>query len=415
MIALDRANPAAGLLFTLMFLGAGCGGASSPSSHPTPPAAVMQISDELELAHVRLTEKAEKRLGVAVFEVKRQTVSNRRAYPGVVVVPPQKQTTLFAPVAGTVEYTGPEPLAVGTAVTRGQSLFSLLPLQTAGDFALGPAQIDQLNANRIAVEQSAAAIATRIAVAEAELQAAEIELRRSTELFEQKVGSRKRVDDAVARRNIARETVEAAKREKQTIRRVDHAPKPWSPTPLSQVAPMSGTILRVMVSSGQSVSAGQPLLDLVDLGRLWIRVRVPQSEASEVLAQEAEVSVSGQNFQAKPVKGPPTADQTTSTFDLYYELENSRDSLGPDQRVTATLALKGAGQHLVVPAASILYDIHGGAWVYVRTEPQTYRRVRVVVESLRDGLAVLSEGPEPGVQVVADGAAEIFGVEFGND
>ncbi len=394
----------------------GAGGAHAPSSHMTPPAAVMQISDELELASVRLTEKAEKRLGVSVVPAKRQAISDHRTYPGVTVLPPQSQTTLLAPAAGTVEYTGPQPLAVGTVVAKGQSLFSLVPLQTAGDFAMGPAQIDQLNANRIIVEQSAAAIATRIAVAEAELEAAEIELRRSNELFEQQVGSRKRVDDAVARRNIAQKTVEAAQREKQTIRRVDHAPKPWSPTPLSQVAPLSGTILRVMVSSGQSVSAGQPLLDLVDLGQLWIRVRVPQSEASEVLPQEvAAISVSGKKFQAKPVKGPPTADQLTSTFDLYYQVENSRESLGPDQRVMATLALKGAGQYLVVPAASILYDIHGGAWVYVRTEPQTYRRVRVVVESLRDGLAVLSEGPELGVQVVADGAAEIFGVEFGND
>lgn len=376
----------------------------------------MQISSELELANVRLSEKAEKRLGVTVFAVKREKIANRRSYPGVVVVPPQSQTTLMAPVAGTVDYVGPQPLAVGTAVSRGQSLFSLMPMQTSGDFALGPGQVDQLNSNRIAVEQSAAAIQTRIDVAEADLAGAQIELRRSTELFEQKVGSRKRVDDATVRRNLAQETLDAAKREKKTLRRVDDVPKAWSPSPVVQDSPLSGTMLRVLVSSGQSVSAGQPMLDLVDLSRLWIRVRVPQAEAKDVVRQEpAGISVSGHDVQARSVKGPPTADQLTSTLDLYYEVNNPQAVLGPDQRVMASLALKGSGEHLVVPTGAILYDINGGSWVYVRTEPRVYRRVRVLVDMAVDGKTVLAEGPEPGTEVVVDGAAEIFGVEFGND
>ena len=407
------------LILLVASLLAGCGGANSSksSAHSTPPAEVMQISDELELATVRLTPKADQRLGISVAPVQLQDVVNRRPYPGVVVVPPESQTALLAPVAGTVHYTGPGPLAMGTAVSQGQSLFSLEPLQTPDDFALGPAQRDQLNTSRITVEQSAAALQGRIEIAKAELKAAKIEQDRAVQLYEQKVGSRRMVDQTTARVKMAEETLKAAERERKTLRQVDRRPQEWSPAPLPQRAPITGTILRTPVASGQSVSAGQPLLELVNLGRLWARVRVPLAEAKDILKdEEAIIVLPDGEIRATPVKGPPTADQTTSTIDLYYVFENRGYTLSPDQRMEVSLPLKGSGRNLVVPTASVLYDHHGGTWVYVRTEPLIYKRVRVVVDrALENGRSVLLEGTEVGTQVVVDGAPELFGVEFGND
>jgi membrane fusion protein, heavy metal efflux system len=42
-----------------------------------------------------------------------------------------------------------------------------------------------------------------------------------------------------------------------------------------------------------------------------------------------------------------------------------------------------------------------------------YSRQRVVVTDVSGPLAVLSQGPAEGMRVVTDGAAELFGVEFG--
>ncbi|MCA9781315.1 MAG: hypothetical protein KC800_31570, partial [Candidatus Eremiobacteraeota bacterium] len=189
------------LLLLIASLLSGCSGRPStqPSGHPAPPAEVMQISDELQLATVKLTAKADQRLGISVHPVQKTDVANRRPYPGVVVVPPENQTVLLAPVAGTVHYTGPGALAMGTAVSQGQPLFSLEPLQTKDDFALGPAQLDQLNTSRITIEQSAAALQGRIDIAKADLKAAKIEQERAVQLFEEKVGSRRRVDETTAR------------------------------------------------------------------------------------------------------------------------------------------------------------------------------------------------------------------------
>jgi len=67
---------------------------------------------------------------------------------------------------------------------------------------------------------------------------------------------------------------------------------------------------------------------------------------------------------------------------------------------------------LLVPWSSVLYDIHGAAWVYEQTEPRTYERRRVELKHVDEDKAVLSAGPHPGSKIVTDGAAELFGREF---
>ncbi len=66
-----------------------------------------------------------------------------------------------------------------------------------------------------------------------------------------------------------------------------------------------------------------------------------------------------------------------------------------------------------MPWAAVLHDIHGGQWVYEQIAPQTFVRRRIAVDRVAGTAAVLSRGPKPGSQIVTDGAAELFGTEFG--
>ena len=161
---------------------AGCGG-SKPSkpAHPTPPATVMQISKETELASVRLTAQSEQRLGVSLVKVKQQHLVSRRPYPAIVVVPPQNLTTLTAPLTGTVHVIGSQALAVGTPVVQGEPLFSVTPLLVE-NYALGPSQQLSLQASQLSFKQSEDAIHTRINNATVEVEAAQIDFRRPAKL-----------------------------------------------------------------------------------------------------------------------------------------------------------------------------------------------------------------------------------------
>ncbi|ODT57223.1 hypothetical protein ABS71_20375 [bacterium SCN 62-11] len=394
----------------IALLMAGCGGTKSPkpSSHSKPPATVMQISNEMQLASVTLTEQAERRLGISTAAVKRQPVETRRPYPGIVVVPPQNLTMLMAPMAGTLRYAGSP--AVGASVRQGEPIFSVVPMLVE-NYALGPTQEMGLKSTRLTLKQNEDAILTRINNAKVEVEASLIDLKRAEQLFKEQVGSRKRVDDAKARAQLGQEVLDSANRELATVRQITRQDTTPTASPMTQAAPMSGTISKIQVASGQAVSAGQPVLELSNLQHLWLRVRIPQAEAAEI--QREETARVG-STEAVPVRGAPTGDQLTSSLDLYYAVENGR--LNPDQRVEVSLPLKGSQQQLLVPTASILYDIHGGSWVYLRKKPQQFERARVQVEfSTEGGQSVLTQGPKVGSTVVVHGAAELFGIEFGND
>ena len=107
----------------------------------------------------------------------------------------------------------------------------------------------------------------------------------------------------------------------------------------------------------------------------------------------------------------PTRRRPVSTSTTRWRIRTS----GSSRASASPSGCRGARAEtgLVVPKAALLHDAYGGTWVYVVREPQVYSRQRVVVTDISGPLAVLSQGPVEGMRVVTDGAAELFGVEFG--
>ncbi|HET8550133.1 MAG TPA: hypothetical protein VFL57_19115, partial [Bryobacteraceae bacterium] len=117
---------------------------------------------------------------------------------------------------------------------------------------------------------------------------------------------------------------------------------------------------------------------------------------------------------ATRVLAPPTADPLAVTTDVYFELANPDRQLSPGQRLAVPLPSRASGRKgLLVPASAVVYDIHGGTWVYVVDAPHAYRRQRVELLQKEGSAAVVSRGLTPGAKVVTAGAAELFGTEFG--
>jgi hypothetical protein len=67
----------------------------------------------------------------------------------------------------------------------------------------------------------------------------------------------------------------------------------------------------------------------------------------------------------------------------------------------------------VVPYAAVFYDLNGATWVYTNLEPLTFVRASISVDYIDGDLAVLSDGPPSGTEVVTVGAPELYGTEFG--
>jgi Cu/Ag efflux pump CusA len=78
-----------------------------------------------------------------------------------------------------------------------------------------------------------------------------------------------------------------------------------------------------------------------------------------------------------------------------------------------TAAVSEAAGGLAVPYAAVVYDPDGGAWAFVEQDTGVYQRTPIAITSVDGDLVRVSEGPEPGTQVVTVGAAELVGVEAG--
>jgi hypothetical protein len=88
--------------------------------------------------------------------------------------------------------------------------------------------------------------------------------------------------------------------------------------------------------------------------------------------------------------------------------EASVDRLGIE-----TAPVTGNPGGLAMPYAAVVYDAEGGTWTFIEVEPGVYRRAEIRIESIDGDEARLSDGPDPGTDVVTVGAAELVGVEAG--
>jgi hypothetical protein len=121
-----------------------------------------------------------------------------------------------------------------------------------------------------------------------------------------------------------------------------------------------------------------------------------------------------QSVQARPVlNAPPSGDPASSTIHLFYGLPNADARLKPGERVLVSIPVAGNHMWTAVPWSSIVFDTNGGTWLYESLGARRYSRRRVDVDHNAAGVAYLNAGVSAGTQVVTQGAAELWGFEFG--
>ena len=386
------------------------------------PAKVAQPGDEQTLNTITLTAKAKERLGIDTVGMTPADRQRKRTFGGEVVVPSGQTIVVSAPIAGTLSAPeGGEVPSLGGSVTEGQEVLTFTPMLTPEREVLTPAE-------RVRVAQSKADIATaqieaerQVEATKVQVEAAKIAYDRAVQLLENKAGSQRTVDQSDAELKLAREaqtTAELCYKFLSGIR-LDEDAGEETPRAKAITAPVSGVLQMIDVAPGETVAAGEVLFHVVRLDRVWIRVPIYVGNRLDIDTEhDAAIAEYGQGPEAptrsaKYVSAPPSADPAATTVDLFYELTNDDGRLYPGQKVAVTLTMRSETQCLVVHSSAILYDIHGGAWVYEEIAPLTYVRRRVQVEYTDGENAVLAAGPEPKARIVTDGAAELFGTEFG--
>jgi hypothetical protein len=124
---------------------------------------------------------------------------------------------------------------------------------------------------------------------------------------------------------------------------------------------------------------------------------------------------SAKPFSLEPYKENGSGNaSSTSELSRVVLTEPAVTRLGLETAPVRTVSTGGKARP-VVPFSAVVYDPKGVAWVYTATAPRSYLRQRLTIDRVAGGLAVFSSGPSVGTEVVATGAAELFGaeIEFG--
>jgi len=383
-----------------------CRGPTKAASHTT------TSPSESALGRVTLTAEAEQRLGIpaGLLPVAQRALTARRLLGGEILAVPGRAAWLMAAHAGVVQSPAGALFPVpGSRVRAGQVLALLAPL-------LAPTERLQISSARVDAD-------AQVARAQVQQEAAELAFHRAERLLAAQVAGTKLLDEAKAQLDTAQAALRSSLAQRDAV--LGSPGRAGAMAMVAVEAPIDGVLREVRVTLHQQVSAGAPLFEVVADKPLWVRVPVPSTELAQLaVAAPAQVAAlaaapSAPSILAQPVQPPPlTTQPQQGLVDRYFMLPEST-GLQLGQRVSVWLALSGAEVSPVVPAASILYDPSGGAWLYERTAAQVFTRRHVEVVRLEDGLAVLSSrslttaGLHLGSSVVTAGAMELYGAEFG--
>lgn len=378
---------------------------SSPADKPPSPAGVGKIVKEEELNTVTLTEEAEKRIGLAVAPVEKKAVRRVRVYGGEVAVPAGRSILVAAPLGGTLKAPVGGVMKAGQSVKTGKVVFHLTPLLTPD--------------GRATLAASLAEAEGLVNNAKTQVNLTKIALDRAKRVQNQGAGSQRQVDEADAAYNLATKTRDAATARQAILKKVVGDAEGGTAAPIPIEAPENGVLRTISALPGQTVPSGAALFEVIDTSTVWVRVPLPVGDMDAIdQAAPAQVgklsSPPGTRLPtAKPVAAPPSANPLSATVDVFYEMPNVDGKLIPGQRLGVTVSLADVKESLTVPWSSVVFDIHGGTWVYEQVGPRKYTRRRAVVAYTVGTDAVLASGPSAGAKVVTAGAQELFGTETG--
>jgi RND family efflux transporter MFP subunit len=292
---------------------------------------------------------------------------------------------------------------VGDRVAAGQVLGEMDPVDLDQRLAAQEAAIRRAESEvRVAEAQVREAAAHR---AFAEAQERRYEQLATERVVSQEAAEAKRQDSrmsvasgaaAVSRLEAARQELSRARAERDGLKR--------QRTQLRLVAPVAGLVVARGVDPGTTVVAGQPVVEVIEPGSLWIHARVEQLLASGLRAGlPARIvlrSRSTEERKGKVLRLEPVADAVTEETlvkVVFDALPDPPPSVG--ELAEVTVALPPLPATPVVPNASIQrVGEKAGVWVVERGDLR-FAPVKLGATDL-DGRVQVLEGLEAGVRVV---------------
>ena len=349
-----------------------------------------QLAQKPEAPAISYLKEQQWQTEYGLSQVTRRALRTAIAATGTLRAPANREAQMTAVSAGQLSAAKRFP-QVGMQVRQGDVLAYLVP-RLGGDTDVATLEV--------------AAQKARIAAQGAGRERARLEL-----LYKQEAIPERRLTTARSEESLARADLALAERRLGTYRQGGGG----SSGGIAIRAPISGTVAAVTAAPGGFVNEGQALFHIADATRLWLEVRVAESDLGRI-GQPSGAAFSVDGFEkafevstkegARMVGFGNVIDPVSRTAPLVFEFANPDGRLRIGMAVRASVYSGNAAETLAVPFAAVVDD-GGQSVIYVQRGGEAFER-RAVQLGVRDGDWVeVRSGVASGERVVSKGAYQV--------
>jgi len=174
-------------------------------------------------------------------------------------------------------------------------------------------------------------------------------------------------------------------------------------------APLTGMVTVLSAVTGGSVEAGQEILHITDVDRVWVVAQVPETE-SEILRnlKQAELQIESGTIDIPGKRGRidrigKIVNSESRRIPVIFEILNNDGILRIGQSLFARLG-KGKAEDLVSIPVSALVDDGGSPVVFIQLDGESFGRKPVRTGAADGEYVQIIDGIQAGDRVVSNGA-----------
>lgn len=329
------------------------------------------------LCFTTLTNAAEE-LPQPVQAIQTQMTSFRQPLKYAGVVKPRYVIEMGFRVAGKIKQ---RLVNVGETVSKGQTLATL----EATDFALN-------------VQNSRA----QVAAAQADVDKANIDLKRAKELLEKNTVSKDNYESALTRYNVAQAHLKQAKAGLTIVEN--------QATYTELQADFNGVVLETLAESGQVINVGQPIVKIARPEEIDVLINIPEQRLTEMTLQ-SEMQITLLATPQMPYRGKireiaPQADPLTRTYPAKISVLNPDAGLQWGKSATVTFT-QNAANIIPLPLGALIKQQHQTAVWVIDSQGKTHFTPVQIGEFL-DGKVAITNGLQAGQWVVTAGTHKLL-------
>lgn len=175
-------------------------------------------------------------------------------------------------------------------------------------------------------------------------------------------------------------------------------------------APFSGVISKKFAEKGQNVAAGTQVVKLVAVGRMKVKIAVPENEMAQItIGQKADVTIEalgGASMQGTVTEKGVAADPLSRSYEVKISLPKADRKLLPG--MVADVALRGGTSPAacILPAHIVQIDETNNEFVWLAVKGKAVKRIITVGGFTAYGVTVTS-GLADGDMVITAGAQKV--------